>query len=198
MRSFKNAMHCHPNLHLVQERLQLHEWAAAAVAFIGVLGLGASSEPSHLDHPEHSATRILTAFLAMVLLLGRDPPAPHPHTRHAPWGNFRLFYLICKRGVGGGPGTEAANASPLPLHPSMRSARVLVAPLAPAGAERGSRCQVCARALRDSAACASDVIIVFIDRRRAVWLGGRCMLWLLSRIVPNRCVCTCSHALCSP
>ncbi|KXZ43693.1 hypothetical protein GPECTOR_83g305 [Gonium pectorale] len=52
------------------ERLQWHEWLAAAVAFCGVLGLGASAEQSHLEHPTVSPWRVLGAFGAMVALLG--------------------------------------------------------------------------------------------------------------------------------
>ena len=47
-----------------------HEWAAASVAGIGVLGLGASAEPDHLDHPAAPAAHIVLAFLGLVALLG--------------------------------------------------------------------------------------------------------------------------------
>ena len=47
-----------------------HEWAAAGVAGIGVLGLGASAEPDHLDHPAAPAAKIVLSFLGLVALLG--------------------------------------------------------------------------------------------------------------------------------
>ncbi|GIL83830.1 hypothetical protein Vretifemale_12542, partial [Volvox reticuliferus] len=53
----------------LKERLHWHEWVAAAVAFVGVLGLGVSAEPSHLEHPAISSWRVLGAFAAMVALL---------------------------------------------------------------------------------------------------------------------------------
>eukprot|EP00798_Chlamydomonas_sp_ICE-L_P031634 gene31634-6828_t len=53
----------------LKERLKAREWIAAAVAGIGVLGLGASSEPDHLQHPDISGVRIVTVFSVMVLLL---------------------------------------------------------------------------------------------------------------------------------
>lgn len=58
-----------------QERLKPHEWAAAAVAFVGVLGLGASSEPSHLEHPEAGVGHILCTFMALSGLLGESRTA---------------------------------------------------------------------------------------------------------------------------
>ncbi|KAG2492568.1 hypothetical protein HYH03_009230 [Edaphochlamys debaryana] len=73
----------------LKERLQWHEWVAAAVAFVGVLGLGASAEPSHLDHPTASPWRVLAAFAAMVALLlcevwWRHSGSHHHHHHHHP------------------------------------------------------------------------------------------------------------------
>ena len=55
-----------------QERLRPYEWAAAAVAGLGVLGLGLSAEPDHLDHPTAPAAHIVLAFLGLVALLGES------------------------------------------------------------------------------------------------------------------------------
>ena len=55
---------------ILKERLMPHEWAAAGVAGIGVLGLGASAEPGHLDHPAAPAAKIVLSFLGLVALLG--------------------------------------------------------------------------------------------------------------------------------
>ena len=49
-----------------------YEWAAAAVAGLGVLGLGLSAEPDHLDHPTAPAAHIVLAFLGLVALLGEN------------------------------------------------------------------------------------------------------------------------------
>eukprot|EP00198_Chlamydomonas_reinhardtii_P013450 XP_001702787.1 predicted protein [Chlamydomonas reinhardtii] len=64
----------------LKERLQWHEWLAACVAFVGVLGLGASAEPSHMDHPDISAWRVLGAFSGLVALLGLECWWRHTHT----------------------------------------------------------------------------------------------------------------------
>lgn len=56
----------------LKERLHAHEWGAAAAAGLGILGLGLSSEPSHLDHPNVSATRMLGGFMLMVAALGLE------------------------------------------------------------------------------------------------------------------------------
>ncbi len=67
----------------LQERLKTREWCAAAVAFVGVLGLGVSAEPDHLDHPDHlHPLRIVTGFLVMVGALGEHilSECPHKHT----------------------------------------------------------------------------------------------------------------------
>lgn len=57
---------------LLKERLMSHEWVAAGVAGMGVLGLGASAEPDHLDHPTAPAAQIVLAFLGLVALLGES------------------------------------------------------------------------------------------------------------------------------
>ena len=73
-------MRCAVLLPPLQERLQAHEWGAAGVAFVGVLGLGASAEASHLEHPQISASRVLGSFAVMILLLG----AAAAGTAHSP------------------------------------------------------------------------------------------------------------------
>lgn len=40
------------------------------MAGLGVLGLGLSAEPDHLDHPTAPAGQIVLAFLGLVVLLG--------------------------------------------------------------------------------------------------------------------------------
>jgi drug/metabolite transporter (DMT)-like permease len=55
---------------VLQERLKGFEWFAALLAFLGILGLGLSSEPDHLDHAHVSATWVFTCFLGTVLALG--------------------------------------------------------------------------------------------------------------------------------
>ncbi len=59
-----------PHITPQKERLRPQEWAAACVAFLGVLGLGLSSEPDHLDHPVAPAAQIVISFLMLVATLG--------------------------------------------------------------------------------------------------------------------------------
>ncbi|GFH27022.1 probable magnesium transporter, partial [Haematococcus lacustris] len=55
----------------LKERLRPAEWLSACIAFAGVLGLGVSSEPEHLEHPDHlHPFRIVMVFLAMLAMLG--------------------------------------------------------------------------------------------------------------------------------
>ncbi|GLI64266.1 hypothetical protein VaNZ11_007481 [Volvox africanus] len=99
----------------LKERLQCHEWAAAAVAFVGVLGLGLSAEPSHLEHPAISSWRVLGAFAAMVALLGcecwwRHSVQAHHHHHHTSIYNH------------GGSGGGSGKSSPPPLQRSSSGA----------------------------------------------------------------------------
>ncbi|KAL6755581.1 hypothetical protein V8C86DRAFT_1790614 [Haematococcus lacustris] len=56
----------------LKERLRPAEWLSACIAFAGVLGLGVSSEPEHLEHPDHlHPFRIVMVFLAMLAMLGK-------------------------------------------------------------------------------------------------------------------------------
>ncbi|KAJ9515533.1 hypothetical protein QJQ45_021650 [Haematococcus lacustris] len=60
----------------LKERLRPAEWLSACIAFAGVLGLGVSSEPEHLEHPDHlHPFRIVMVFLAMLAMLGAPRPS---------------------------------------------------------------------------------------------------------------------------
>ncbi|KAJ9515236.1 hypothetical protein QJQ45_002366 [Haematococcus lacustris] len=67
----------------LKERLRPAEWLSACIAFAGVLGLGVSSEPEHLEHPDHlHPFRIVMVFLAMLAMLGKRVNTSHPpHSR---------------------------------------------------------------------------------------------------------------------
>ncbi|GAX79282.1 hypothetical protein CEUSTIGMA_g6722.t1 [Chlamydomonas eustigma] len=78
----------------LKERLLPLEWASAGVAAVGVLGLGASSEPDHLEHPAAPAAHIVLSFLGLVAILAAEcwwrhwgqsarPPVLHPSSSSA-------------------------------------------------------------------------------------------------------------------
>ncbi|GIM06227.1 hypothetical protein Vretimale_10592 [Volvox reticuliferus] len=95
----------------LKERLHWHEWVAAAVAFVGVLGLGVSAEPSHLEHPAISSWRVLGAFAAMVALLGcecwwRHSVQAHQHHHH----HHHHISIYNHGGSGGGGGKSGASS----------------------------------------------------------------------------------------
>ncbi|GLC45446.1 hypothetical protein PLESTB_000617400 [Pleodorina starrii] len=102
----------------LKERLHWHEWAAACVAFVGVLGLGASAEPDHLEHPDISPWRVLGAFAAMVAALGCEC-----WWRHSTYSHHHGHIIgIYGHGGAGGGGGGGKSPPPLPRSSSLAAA----------------------------------------------------------------------------
>jgi hypothetical protein len=80
------------------ERLSGAEWTCAGIAGVGVVGLGLSAEPDHMDHPEAPALHIVGMFLVLVAIVGAECWWRHVHLlAHTPGPGGRG-----KPGPGGG------------------------------------------------------------------------------------------------